>query len=107
MPAGQVLTRTALLRHRAAGTQVVAPLRLADATVSTLVEAGDVVDVLAADQQSGKSAVVAADVRVVSSVGGEDGDPGAGGLVLVEVDRETANALAAAATTAALSIVWR
>lgn len=107
VPAGQVLTRSALLRYRSAGTEVVAPLRLADSLVAALVETGDVVDVLAADQQSGKSAVVAANIRVVSAVGGEDGDPGAGGLVLVEVDRETANALAAAATTAVLSIVWR
>ena len=107
VPTGQVLTRTALLRYRAAGGRVVAPLRLADARVSALVEAGDAVDVLAADQQTGKSAVVAANVRVVSAVAGEDADPGAGGLVLVEVDSEIANALAAAAATAVLSIVWR
>ncbi len=109
VPAGQVLTSTALLRHRASrGGTVVAPLPLADDRVSGLLQAGDQVDVLAADTQSGKTRVVASAVRVVTGAIAADGDaPGTGGLVLVEVPPATATALAAAASTSVLSVVWR
>ncbi|GAA3711185.1 hypothetical protein GCM10022204_32380 [Microlunatus aurantiacus] len=109
VPAGQVLTATALLRHRATrGGTVVAPLPLADDRVSGLLQAGDQVDVLAADTQSGKTRVVASAVRVVTGAIAATGDvSGTGGLVLVEVPPATATALAAAASTSVLSVVWR
>lgn len=109
LPARQVLTPASLLRERASspGT-VVAPLPLADPRVAQLVEAGDQIDVLAADTQSGKTKVVATAVRVVTAGIGDNGDQtGTGGLVLVEVDPATATTLAAAAATSALSVVWR
>ena len=109
VPAGQVLTATALLRHRASGPHsVVAPLPLADEKVAALLEAGDQVDVLAADQQSGKARVVASAVRVVAgAIGSADDVSGSGGLVLVEVSPQTATALASAASASVLSVVWR
>ena len=63
-----------MLRHRASGSgSVVAPLPLADDRVSALLEAGDQVDVLAADSQTGKTRVVATAIRVVTGcdTGGE------------------------------------
>ena len=109
VPAGQVLTAAALLRHRAsAGGSVVAPLPLADDRVSALLEAGDQVDVLAADSQTGKTRVVATAVRVVTgAIPAANDAPGTGGLVLVEVSPSTATSLAAAASTSVLSVVWR
>ncbi|HEU4544964.1 MAG TPA: hypothetical protein VFR88_01595, partial [Microlunatus sp.] len=87
---------------------VVAPLPLADDRVSALLEAGDQVDVLAADSQTGKTRVVATAIRVVTgAIPGADDAPGTGGLVLVEVSPSTATALAAAASTSVLSVVWR
>lgn len=109
VPAGQVLTTTALLRHRTTGhTTVIAPLPLADDRVAGLLAAGDEIDVLAADSQTGRTRVVAAGVRVVSgAIGTTDGTPGTGGLVLVEVSPGAATGIAAAASTSALSVVWR
>ncbi len=109
VPAGQVLTPEALLRHRAAGSgSVVAPLPLADDRVSALLQAGDQVDVLAADSQTGKTRVVASAIRIVTgAIPGADDAPGTGGLVLVEVSPSTATVLAAAASTSVLSVVWR
>ncbi|HEY5978835.1 MAG TPA: SAF domain-containing protein [Microlunatus sp.] len=109
VPAGQVLTATALLRHRATGGgTVVAPLPVADDRVSALLEAGDLVDVLAADGQTGKTRVVASAIRVVSgAIPAADDGPGSGGLVLVEVAPATATDLAAASSTSVLSVVWR
>ena len=63
---------------------------------------------LAADSQSGKTRVVASAVRVVTgAIAASDDAPGTGGLVLVEVTPATATALAAAASTSVLSVVWR
>ena len=109
LPTRQVLVPASLLRQRATGPDtVVAPLPLADPRVARLVEAGDQVDVLAADSQSGKTKVVATAIRVVTGgIGGDSDAPGSGGLVLVEVDPATATALAAAAANSSLSVVWR
>ncbi|HEU5485567.1 MAG TPA: SAF domain-containing protein [Microlunatus sp.] len=109
VPAKQVLTASSLLRNRAAGGRtVVAPLPLADDRVSGLLEAGDVVDVLAAETDSGKTRVVASAVRVVTAAIGEtDTTSETGGLVLVEVSPDTAAELAGAASTSVLSVVWR
>lgn len=111
IPERQVLTLTALLRQRSAGrSTVVAPLPLADDRVSSLLEAGDVVDVLAADSQTGKTEVVASAVRIVTAAiatsDGTGGSAGSGGLVLVEISPDAATALAAAAATGVLSVVW-
>lgn len=110
VPERQVLTPDALLRQRSGSTGVVvAPLPLADDRVSGLLQAGDVVDVLAADTQSGKTKVVATAVHVLTGTIAESeagSGSGTGGLVLVEVGAGTATALAAAASTSVLSIVW-
>lgn len=109
VPERQVLTASSLLRHRAAGGRtVVAPLPLADDRVSRLLQAGDVVDVLAAENETGKTRVVASAVRVVTgAIADTDDGSGAGGLVLVEVSPDTAAALAGAASVNVLSVVWR
>lgn len=111
VPERQVLTGSSLLRQRAAGrSTVVAPLPLADERVSSLLEAGDVVDVLAADSETGKTTVVASAVHVLTGAitpsDDAGGGTGSGGLVLVEVSPETATDLAAAAATNVLSVVW-
>jgi Flp pilus assembly protein CpaB len=108
VPAKQVLTTSSLLRNRSAGRTVVAPLPLADDRISGLLEAGDVVDVLAAETESGETRVVASAVRVVTGAIGENETTAeTGGLVLVEVSPDTAAQLAGAASTSVLSIVWR
>jgi hypothetical protein len=89
---------------------VIAPLRLADSEQAALLRAGDVVDVVAADSQAEQAAVIAASARVVTipQVADNPGSPGAdGALVLIEVDSQTATALAQAAASATLSIIWR
>ncbi len=105
---GQVLTGLALVALRTSGAgRVVAPVRLADPDVAALVRPGDRVDVLAADPQSPEAAVVASGVRVLTV---PQRDPTAAGpdgvLVLLEVDRRTASALARAAVSATLSVIW-
>ncbi len=106
---GQVLTGLALLSTRA-GTagRVIAPLRLADADIAALLRPGEIVDVVATDQQTTDAAVVAADVRVVTipAVGEQDGSQ-AGALVLVEVTVKEATTLARAAVSGALTVIWR
>lgn len=110
VPERQVLTPSSLLRQRSSvRSLVVAPLPLADERVSGLLQAGDVVDVLAADTQTGKTRVVASAVHVLTgtiTAGDTSSGSGDGGLVLVEVSAETATALAAAGAVSALSIVW-
>lgn len=125
VPRGQLLTDLSVVtasRSVRAG-RVVAPLRLADADVAALLTVGDTVDVVAADGEARKAAVVASAVRVVGLPSAPDpsGDGGAlshagpaggssasgGALVLVEVDRITATLLAQAAVTATLSVVLR
>lgn len=107
VPAGQVLTPSALLRHRTDGVAtVVAPLPLADERVAGLLEPGDRIDVLSADGQTGRTTVVARAVTVVTGAITDESAVGTGGLVLVEVSPPTATALAAAAATGVLSVVW-
>ena len=109
VPTRQVLTTSALLRQRSAGrSTVVAPLPLADDRVTALLEAGDVVDVLAADAETGKTRVIASAVRVVTgAIATGDETAESGGLVLVEVNPGTASTLAGAAAVSVLSVVWR
>lgn len=109
VPRGQVLSSTDLVGGRRPGSagRVIAPIRLADAELTALLSDGDLVDVLGADERGSRARPVATGVRVIA-VPAAARDPAAGsGLVLVEVDRSTANALAAAAVEGQLSVIWR
>ena len=113
VPEGQVLSASDLVGGRSAGTagRVIAPIRLADADLAGLLSDGDIVDVLAANDESGKAGIVATRVRVVA-VPASARDPSAGsaaggGVILVEVDRTTAATLAQAAVSSQLSVIWR
>jgi hypothetical protein len=90
---------------------VMAPLRLADTAIAALLSPGDVIDIVAADSQAEQGAtVIAAGARVVTVPQVPDDRAGPspeGGLVLIDVDSQTAAALAQAAVTGTLSIVWR
>jgi pilus assembly protein CpaB len=89
---------------------VIAPLRLGDAALATLLRPGDVVDVIAAGAQSEQAAVVAAGARVVTipKLPDDRASPGSeGALVLLDVDSQTASVLAHAGASATLSIIWR
>lgn len=113
---GQVLTQWSLgsAARSVRPGEVVAPLRLADTDVVRLLAVGDVVDVIAADGEVKKAAVVARGVRVVglprapdsSGIGGSV-NTSSGALVLVEVDSRTATLLAQAAVSTTLSVVLR
>jgi pilus assembly protein CpaB len=82
--------------------QVAAPVRLADLAVAGLVRTGDRVDVLATAPDAGEAELLAAGVLVLAA--GGSGDDPAAGLLLVSVDAGTAARLAAAATTATLTV---
>ncbi|MGR6967475.1 Flp pilus assembly protein CpaB [Geodermatophilus sp. URMC 61] len=100
---GEPLTDAALagagLTDRLAPGQVAAPVRPADLAVSALVQPGDRVDVLATLPDATRAEVVAAGAPVLATPGPEDD-----GLLLLAVDADTAARLAAAATTATLSL---
>jgi pilus assembly protein CpaB len=86
--------------------QVAAPVRLADLAVAALVRAGDRIDVLATLDGSATAEVVAQGALVLAATGsrGAATDDGSAGLLLVAVAPDTAARLAAAATTATLTI---
>ena len=79
--------------------QVAAPVRPADLAVSALVQPGDRVDVLATPPGAARAEVVAAGAPVLASPVPEDD-----GLLLLAVDGGTAARLAAAATSATLTL---
>ncbi|MGY1636698.1 Flp pilus assembly protein CpaB [Geodermatophilus sp. SYSU D00742] len=81
--------------------QVAAPVRLADLAVSALVRPGDRVDVLATTAGAERAEVVAAGALVLAAPGPDDTGEG---LLLLAVDGGTAALLAAAATSATLSL---
>jgi pilus assembly protein CpaB len=88
--------------------QVAAPVRLADLAVTALVRTGDRVDVLAAPPDAERAEVAAAGALVLAAPGpgpatGPEADPAAG-LLLLAVDAPTAARLAAAATSATLTV---
>ncbi len=83
-------------------SQVAAPVRLADLAVAGLVRTGDRVDVLATAPGAAEAELLADGVLVLAA-GGSGEDPAAG-LLLVAVDPATAARLAAAATTATLTV---
>lgn len=90
---------------RGGAGDVAVPVRVAEPLVSTLVQPGDRVDLLAAAPEGGAVAAVAASgVRVLSVPAVED-DSGEGSLVVVATDRSTAARLAAAAVNSRLSLV--
>lgn len=84
---------------------VAAPVRLADVAVAALVRSGDRVDVLAAFPDVEQAELVAAGALVLAAPrpASEDPDPAAGLLVLA-VDPASAARLAAASTTATLTV---
>jgi Flp pilus assembly protein CpaB len=82
--------------------QVAAPVRLADLAVAALVHTGDRVDVLATVADAPSAQVVAEGALVVAT-SATDGEAGAG-LLLLAVDDATAAQLAAAGTTATLTV---
>jgi Flp pilus assembly protein CpaB len=82
--------------------QVAAPVRLADLAVAALVHTGDRVDVLATASDAPAADLVAEGALVVAATG--TGDEAGAGLLLLAVDDATAARLAAAATTASLTV---
>ncbi|HEY5821402.1 MAG TPA: RcpC/CpaB family pilus assembly protein, partial [Propionibacteriaceae bacterium] len=107
---GQVLTELAVVGPAGVSPgKVVAPLRLADADLAALLKPGERVDVLVADQQTTKAAVVASAVRVVAvpAMANPDQQTQAGALVLVEVDPGQAAALAQASVSGSITVIWR
>jgi pilus assembly protein CpaB len=82
--------------------QVAAPVRLADLSVAALARTGDRVDVLATSPDATTAEVVAGGALVLATTGAGE-EPGAG-LLLLAVDPATAARLAAAATTATLTV---
>lgn len=104
---GEVLTDAAVLTSATVGPgRAIAPVRVADTTLGSLLHVGDRVDVLAADGQSPRASLVAADVRVLA-VPASESDSATGALVLLDVDRPTAAALAQAAASATVTVTWR
>lgn len=111
---GSVLTSVSVLstRPESAAGLVITPLRVTDAAVIALLRVGDRVDVVASDPESGSAQVIAEQVRVVTiprSSGGSGGlgssDRDTESLLLVEVDREQATALADAAARSQISLL--
>jgi pilus assembly protein CpaB len=107
--AGEPLTDVRLVGTRLTellpAGQVAAPIRLSDLAVAALVHTGDRVDVLATAGDGHRAEVEAAGALVLAV--GAPADPGtgaAGGLLLIAVDPATAARLAAAATTATLTV---
>jgi pilus assembly protein CpaB len=82
--------------------QVAAPVRLADLSVAALVRTGDRVDVLATVPDASTAEVVAGGALVLATSDAA-AEPGAG-LLLLGVDANTAARLAAAATSATLTV---
>ena len=109
--AGGVRTREPITDARLVGPgvtallpagQVAAPVRLADLAVAALVHTGDRVDVLATAADAPTAELVAEGALVVAATGA-DGHAD-GGLLLLAVDDGTAARLAAAATSATLTV---
>ncbi len=91
-------------RFSLASGAVIAPVRLADADVTALLSDGDLVDVVGADEQTGRATVVASRVRVVAvpPAARDPASSAGGGLILVEVERSIATALAQASVASQL-----
>jgi pilus assembly protein CpaB len=115
VPVGQVLTEhSTLSAEPALPGRVVAPVRLADPDVVTLLNAGDRVDVLSADGHGSSAQLLVQRARIVAipdlrNSGSEirAAPDSAGGLILLDVDPQAAAELAQAAVAARLSVVLR
>lgn len=115
--AGEPLTDVRLLGPALLGSlrsgQVAAPVRVADPTAVTLLHAGDLIDVLAANPgdsvaSGARAAVVAAAVRVIAvPVPRDTASASEGALVVLAVDDATALDLARASVNARLSVLLR
>lgn len=105
LSAGSILTTLSVLSDRAIiqPGQVIAPVRISDASVVGLLRVGDRIDVVVSDAQTEKSSIIARNVRVVTlpqaqqtSSLGAAGDGSAGGdseLALLAVTEAEATAL--------------
>lgn len=86
--------------------RVAAPVRIGDPGAVALLRIGDLVDVIAADPQGRReAAVVAGAAPVVALPRAADSTLASGGLVVLAVTEDTAQALAAASVSAYLSVV--
>jgi Flp pilus assembly protein CpaB len=86
--------------------QVASPVRLSDLAVTALVRTGDRVNVLATPPDAASAELVAEAALVLAAPGaaaGPEPDPAAG-LLLIAVDGPTAARLAAASSTATLTV---
>ncbi|MEV6134971.1 SAF domain-containing protein [Nocardia sp. NPDC051990] len=116
MRTGEVFTDLRIVGPRlaavAAGTDDarIVPIRLADTAVAEILRAGDRVDVIGAEEQSGPSArparllAINAAVVLVSGLGDRRSVPER--VVLVAMDAEHATAVAAASLRTALTVVF-
>ena len=111
VPKGQVLTEADLVGDRTLRPgRVLAPVRLADAGLAAVLRPGDLIDIVAADGQGGPATTVARGVRLVTipaTDGSARADSGAGVLLLIEVEPETALDLARAGSSSSLTVIWR
>ena len=109
---GEVLTDVRLVGPALADAvpgETVLPVRLPDAGMATLLEAGDEVDLVATDPGTGDTAVVARDVTILATPAGVPDGPsgGAGGaLVVVSASATEAIAIASAALGQFLTVSW-
>jgi len=86
--------------------RVAAPVRVGDPGAVGLLRIGDRVDVIAADPQGSREALVVAHAApVVALPRAEDTALASGGLVVLAVSEETARGLASAAVSSYLSVV--
>jgi Flp pilus assembly protein CpaB len=113
---GEVLTDVRVLGPRLANAVAgpdarIVPLHLADAALLDIIRAGDVVDVLAAPTDTGEPArpVVMATGAVVVLVSQKAQGPGAANdrVVLLALPGQSANAVAGAALTQAVTLTFR
>ena len=110
---GEVLTDVRLVGPALADAvpgETVLPVRLPDAGMATLLQAGDEVDLVATDPGTGDTAVVARDVRILATPAGVPDGPagGAGGaLVVVSASATEAIAITGAALGQFLTVSWR
>lgn len=85
--------------------ELVVPLQLSDPAVATMLEPGDVVDVMVAEQR-GDATLVASQLVVTAVPGAADDGPwsDSDGLVMVAADSATTLALAGAASRGVLTV---
>ena len=112
MRAGQTITDVQLVGQTLLAGYgpglVASPVRIADAASVSLLQVGDLVDVLAtAPDAAGATSTVAYHVRVIMipKVNSDGGPTGTGALVVLAVSPEVARSLASAAVTDQLSFL--